>query len=405
MKKLQRQPTGNGVTPEEFQKLLIATADLPFIRETRAKTDYMLDVMETALNLHIQEPVVVNALNYFQKHHNQPPVHSYQPQCIHTHADLQRALSGFPDTKEGNKQASQYLWGNYHWTRVELLRRFLDFLTSINVTDQPSLHAWARKADFERDFKGKVKGLGIAVFHWLLLRCGVPTLKPDIWVINFAKRVVGGRKISEQKLVQAFHEIAPLIGESLETIDLTIWYYERLAMATMDVPQLRIVWWHMIHQQLSQKLLASAGHAAWQVELDDKEKLRYCDAGITIKNCTLFGSSAANAPVTMTLHQCSWHKGLELELVVACEAPLPQAAFDRIIAMVVKDRLEWVVINEPSLAITIREGINLKYGPATNLAELSEMAKVIAQTVMLEIGELETFDSEYPVNQSTCPPE
>ena len=187
----KRQQTGNGVTPEEFQKLLIATADLPFIRETRAKTDYMLDVMETALNLHIQEPVVVNALNYFQKHHNQPPVHSYQPQCIHTHADLQRALSGFPDSTEGNKNASQYLWGNYHWTRIALLRQFLDFLTSINVTDQPSLHAWARKADFERDFKGKVKGLGIAVFHWLLLRCGVPTLKPDIWVINFAKRVVG----------------------------------------------------------------------------------------------------------------------------------------------------------------------------------------------------------------------
>ncbi len=394
MKRNQRQQTG--VTPEEFQKLLIATADLPFIRETRGKTDYMLDVLETTLNLHIQEPVVVQALNFFQRNHNQPPVHSYQPQCIHTHADLQRALSGFPDTKEGNKQASQYLWGNYHWTRIELLRRFLDFLTSINVTDQPSLHAWARKADFERDFKGKVKGLGIAVFHWLLLRCGVSTIKPDIWVINFAKRVVNDRKISEQKLVQAFHEIAPLIGESLETIDLTIWYFERLAMATTDVPQLRIVWWHMLHQQLSQRLLASSCHAAWQVELDDKEKLRYREAGITIKNCTLFGSSVANAPVTMTLRQCSWHKGLELELVVTCEAPLSQAVLDRIIAAVVKDRLEWVVLNEPSLAITISEGINLKYGSATSLAELSEMAKVIAQTVILEIGELETFDCGSP---------
>jgi hypothetical protein len=402
MTKNQRQQAG--VTPEEFQKLLIATADLPFIRETRGKTDYMLDVLETTLNLHIQEPVVVQALNFFQRNHNQPPVHPYQPQCIHTHADLQRALSGFPDTKEGNKQASQYLWGNYHWTRIALLRQFLDFLTSINVTDQPSLHAWARKADFERDFKGKVKGLGIAVFHWLLLRCGVSTIKPDIWVINFVKRVVSDRKISEQKLVQAFHEIAPLIGESLETVDLTIWYYERLAMATTDVPQLRIVWWHMFHEQLSQRLLASASHTAWQVELDDKEKLRYGDAGISIKNCTLCGSSVVDAPVTMTLHQCSWHKGLELELRVTCEAPLSQAVLDRIIAAVVKDRLEWVVSNEPSLEIRINEGINLKFVPTTTVAELSEMAKVIAQTVMLEIGEFEAFDSEYPVNQSTCPP-
>ena len=242
MSKKHRQPAGSGVTPQEFQKLLIATADLPFIRESRVKTDYMLDVMETTLNLHIQEPVVINALNYFQKHHNQPPVLQSPHQCsIHTHADLQRVLGGFPDTEIGNKEASQYLWGNYHWTRIDLLRRFLDFLTSVNVTDQPSLHAWARTADFERDFKGKVKGLGIAVFHWLLLRCGVPTIKPDIWVINFVKRVLASdRNISEKKLVQAFHDIAPLIGESLEAIDLTIWYYEKMAMATTDVPQLRI---------------------------------------------------------------------------------------------------------------------------------------------------------------------
>ena len=57
-----KQP--QAVTPEEFQLLLIATADLPFLHQTRGKTDYMEDVMETTLNLHIQEPVVINALNF-----------------------------------------------------------------------------------------------------------------------------------------------------------------------------------------------------------------------------------------------------------------------------------------------------------------------------------------------------
>jgi hypothetical protein len=128
-----------GLTTEELQQLLVATIDLPFIRETRAKTDYMLDVLETVLNFHIQEPVVIAALAYFQKHHNPPPVHQWQPSCIHTHADLQNALNGFADTPEGNQEASQYLWGNRHWTRIGLLRRFMEFLTSINITDQSSL--------------------------------------------------------------------------------------------------------------------------------------------------------------------------------------------------------------------------------------------------------------------------
>ena len=104
----------SGLTTEELQQLLVATIDLPFIREKRTKTDYMLDVLETVLNFHLQEPVVLSALAYFQKHHNPPPVHQWQPQCIHTHADLQNALNGFADTPEGNKEASQYLWGNRH---------------------------------------------------------------------------------------------------------------------------------------------------------------------------------------------------------------------------------------------------------------------------------------------------
>ena len=154
------------LTPEQFQQLLIATTNLPFIRQQRQPTSYLSDVLETVLNFQMQEPVVVKALQYFE--HNVQHQHG-----IHTHEQLQDALNIFPDTEDGNKAAAQFFWGNKHWTRIELLRRFLPFLASIGVTDQASLHAWARQADFERDFKGRVKGMGIAVFHWLLLRCGV----------------------------------------------------------------------------------------------------------------------------------------------------------------------------------------------------------------------------------------
>ena len=374
-----------GVTSEEFQKLLIATADLPFIRQTRGTTHYLLDVMETTLNLHIQEPVVVNALNYFQKHHNQPVSATQQAQtqtqCIHTHADLQMALDRFADTKEGNKEASQYLWGNYHWTRVALLRRFMEFLTSINVSDQPSLHAWAKTADFERDFQGKVKGLGIAVFHWLLLRCGVSTIKPDIWVINFAKRILG-KRISEKLLVKAFTEIAPLVGESLETIDLTIWHFEKMAMASTDAPQLRIVWWHLFQQEIKDRLKTAPERTEWHVCLDDKETLRYSPSGLFITNCDLFFATSAT-PTTTHLHQSSWHKGYELAVRVEHDAILPPDVYSRLQAHVESQKLDWGISNEPTFEVRIDLGVALSFEPTTTLAELREVASMEAQHAML----------------------
>ena len=54
------------LTDDEFTKLVIAVAGLPFIRPTKWETDYLEDVMHTVLNFHIQEPVVINALNFFQ---------------------------------------------------------------------------------------------------------------------------------------------------------------------------------------------------------------------------------------------------------------------------------------------------------------------------------------------------
>ena len=167
----------SGITPEQFQQLLIACADLPFVRNPREETDYMEDIFITVLDFHMQGPVVGNALWHFSE--------SIQRQHgLHTHAQLHAVLDRFPDTKEGNKEASRFLWNNAHWTRVEILRRLLTFLASVGATDQTSLHTWAQQASFERDFKGKVKGLGIAVFHWLQIRSGVQTIKPDVWVIK-----------------------------------------------------------------------------------------------------------------------------------------------------------------------------------------------------------------------------
>lgn len=359
-------------TPEQFQQLLIACADLPFLHQPRGKADYMDDVLTTVLDFHMQGMVVSNALGHFrdqvQNQHG-----------IDTHAQLQAVLDRFPDTKEGNKDASRFLWNNAHWMRVELLRRLLTYLASINVTDQPSLQAWAHQANFERDFHEKVKGLGVAVFHWLQLRCGVSTIKPDVWVINFAKRVTG-KRFSEGTLVEIFTKLAPLLGESLETIDVTIWYYEKMAMGTKDVPALRIAFWHMLKQQLEDRLKGDGPDTvSWQLVLDDKALLRYQVAGLTlVPDRSLFGADQPGI-TTVTLRQSLWSEGLALTLVVRHETALAEELFERLKAPL--EESGWEVSNAPCFDASL-EVEYLMLPPTMNFEELNEKVLAVAGQVV-----------------------
>ena len=363
------------LTPEQFQQLLISTANLPFIRQQRQPTSYLSDVLETVLNFQMQEPVVVKALQYFE--------HNVQhPHDIQTHEQLQDALNIYPDTEDGNKAAAQFFWGNKHWTRIELLRRFLPFLASIGVTDQPSLHAWARQAEFERDFKGRVKGMGIAVFHWLLLRCGVSTIKPDVWVINFGQRVLG-KRIPEDRLVTAFNDIAPLIGESLETLDVTIWYFEKMNMATADVPALRLVWWQLLADELCRKLSSakdsSGVPSAWRLQLDAKDRLRYDKAGMTLIPESLWLRCGQVQAVEVRLEQSVWYEGMVLSLTVTTDQALTAECFERLAPQMTAKG--WKVSNASVLTFTTGVEDSLLVPPTTLVTELQAWASEVAATV------------------------
>ncbi len=235
----------NELSPEDFSALANAVADLPFVKPNRAPADYMLDLMETVINFHVRVEVVLSSLGYFRDQ-------VQQQHQIYTHDDLKAVLAGFPDDEAGNKAASQFLWGNFMWTRIALLRKLMAFFESVGVTDQASLHAWAARSTFERDFKDRVKGLGIAVFHWLQIRCHVDSVKPDVHVLNFGKRVIG-RRVSEKVLVDAISQIAPLVGQSMATVDVTVWFWGRLAMAD-DRPGMRLIAWNMLKAGLEDRL-------------------------------------------------------------------------------------------------------------------------------------------------------
>ena len=344
------------VRPDEFQRLLLACAGLPFLLPERWTSDYMTDLMLTMLDFHMQGSAVIHGVNHFCEQ-------VQRPHGIETHAQLTACLAGFPDTWEGNRQASQFLWNNQHGVRAECLRRLLTFLASVGVTDQPSLHAWARQAEFERDFKGKVKGLGIAVFHWLQIRCGVSTIKPDVWVIKFVQRVLG-RRLSEKTLVALFHEIAPLVGESLNVIDATIWHYERRAMATKDVPEWRVVGWMLLKGAWERALKeAPFNRVNWDVELDEKVSLRYDAAGLAMTGDRSFLGQSVRGITTLMLLQSVWNEGLTLTLWVCHDKALSAPQWKRL-----RTRLSesaWAVSNDSVFEASWAAGDNMMMSDMT----------------------------------------
>jgi hypothetical protein len=92
-----------------------------------------------------------------------------------------------------------------------MLRRLVKFFESIDVTSQFALERWARSAQFERDFQGKVSGLSYAAFKWLVIRQGVETIKPDAHVQNFVKGAIG-RRLSDAGAVSVLESVSEDLG-------------------------------------------------------------------------------------------------------------------------------------------------------------------------------------------------
>ena len=139
---------------------------------------------------------------------------------------LHDALPIFPDDQPGNTALAQYLWGYDMWTRAHQLRDLVQYFLSIGVTDQERLQSWAARSQFKRDFEGRVKGLGIAVYHWLVMRQGVDTVKPDVHVRRFAEGAVG-RALTDQEVVEVVTRAAHELGLKAYELDWRIWEASR----------------------------------------------------------------------------------------------------------------------------------------------------------------------------------
>ena len=130
-------------------------------------------------------------------------------------------MGGYPEDKEGNTAFAQHLWGYNLWTRAQQLRNLTAYFRRIGITDQESLKRWAKSSSFKRDFEGRVKGLGIAVYHWLVMRQGVDTVKPDVHVRRFAETAVG-RPLSDGDVVEVVVAAAHELGMKAYELDWAI---------------------------------------------------------------------------------------------------------------------------------------------------------------------------------------
>ena len=203
---------------EDVAKLAKCCTNVPPATGVYEYDDFITNLLLTVLDYQQHTTTVERAM----EHYTQQAFAR-----IRTLDDLDALMAEIPDDAEGNRALAQLLWGYDLWTHAAQLRALAAVCHKIGVTDQESLRSWAASADFARDFKGQVKGLGIAVFNWLVMRLGGDTAKPDVQVRRFVENCLGKRIDSDEQLVTLVAGAAALLGKPVRELDWAIWEHMR----------------------------------------------------------------------------------------------------------------------------------------------------------------------------------
>jgi hypothetical protein len=370
------------LTAQEKTRILIACVELPIVQRPPRDLDYVHQVMETVLNFYIRAEAVFKSLNYFRDH-------VQGPHDVFTHARLAELVAGFADTREGDTECSQFFWANNHWKRARLLRGLVAFFASVGISDQATLDAWAAQANFERDFQGKVPGLGLAVFQWLIIRCGVQTVKLDVWVFRFAERILG-RRLSGNVTVGLFNELAPLVGTSMSKIDATIWFFERMDMGNRDVPALRIVFWNQLRRRLQERIAAdeSLTGGQWRVNLDEASLLRYDEAGLHMSGSLRLPGEDTQEVTHVEVKQSSWRDRFILKLTLRRDKPITDELWATLQPMFSESG--WGAENLGRFEAQIKLDVDLLMGPDLSIEDLlARVDDAVERTVTALAGPVE----------------
>jgi hypothetical protein len=206
------------ITDSQFKSLLQRCQGLPPARGFYLENDFVKNLFLTVLDFQMHSRAIAKAMHHYE---------SQRWSEIRTLVALQSLLAHFPDDKANNIAVAQYLWGNNHWTRVSLLRRLIAYFVSVGVTSQEMLVQWAKTSDFHRNVEGKIPGVGLAIYKWLVMRQGVETVKPDVHLRRFVRSVVGDDNFTDSELVSVLERVANRLGLKAYELDWRIWEYQR----------------------------------------------------------------------------------------------------------------------------------------------------------------------------------
>jgi hypothetical protein len=189
---------------------------VPLTTSEYVATDYVMALFDTVLDYQNHVETIRKAGEHFTANHWDE---------IRTLDNLEDVLAGFPDDQDGNRELATYLWGNRHWRRARELRGLAAYFRERDVIDLASLRRWAAGSR-PGDFLGYVKGLGPAVYRWLVMRAGVETIKPDTHILRFVGSAIG-RPVSEDEAVSSLESVAGRLGLQARVLDWSIWESER----------------------------------------------------------------------------------------------------------------------------------------------------------------------------------
>jgi hypothetical protein len=206
----------SGLTAAELDLLEEACRKVPLTQNEYVAMDFIKTLLTTVIDYNRHTTTVESCDQYFTERRSHE---------VRTLDDLEVLFDRFPNDKDGNVALARHLWGQRQWTRAEQLRGLVAFLRRIGVEDLDELRKWGTASTF-KDFEGQVKGLGPVVYQWLVMRLGVPTIKPDVHVLRFCQAALG-RVVSEQEAIDGLTVVATRMGVPPNVLDWSIWEYQR----------------------------------------------------------------------------------------------------------------------------------------------------------------------------------
>lgn len=204
------------LSESDFRKLVSRCRSLPPLKGNYLVHDYIENLMLTVLDTGSVSTKSQKAIDHYR---------NKSKKDLPGFAAFHNMFSRYPDNAANNKKIAKQLWGNNNGSKARTFRQLFTYFGSRGMISIEGLLRWASKADFERDFKGRVKGIGHVTFNWLLTRLGADTVKPDKTNHDFVEKVLG-YSVNDKTLIEVLKRAAQEMGIKACELDWRISEYK-----------------------------------------------------------------------------------------------------------------------------------------------------------------------------------